>query len=300
MLPILSDHVIEQGETGFLDRFAAISRPRAAVAVVALLMIVGAVDAVTGEEVRVLALYFLPLLLAGWSLGATGAALASVLATLVWVSVLVVTGTRFHAPYVWVMNALTEGLGFLMVSILVARLRRALDLEATLSRTDQLTGLFNRRAMVELVTREIAVAKRQSRGASIFAIDLNEFKSANDRFGHPRGDELLRECARLMRDCLRTSDTIARVGGDEFVVFLPETSAQQASLLADRLRVAVDETPLFKSAGVTLSLGIYTEAPVTSDIETMLRASDTVMYEAKRSRRRGLEGTPVSRRVAET
>ena len=195
------------------------------------------------------------------------------------------------------MNALTEGSGFLIVSILVARLRRALDHEATLSRTDQLTGLFNRRAMVELVTREIAVAKRQSRAASIVCIDLNDFKSANDRFGHQRGDDLLRECSRLMRSCLRTSDTIARVGGDEFVVFLPETSAQQASLLSDRIRAAIDETLDFKVAGVTLAIGTYTEAPVTSDIETTLRASDALMYEAKRARRRTPGTAPLARTV---
>ena len=82
-------------ESSLLDRFATLSRRRATAAVAVLLIIVGAVDFVTGEEVRVLALYFLPLLLAGWSLGVTGAALASVLATLVWVSVLIATGRTF-------------------------------------------------------------------------------------------------------------------------------------------------------------------------------------------------------------
>lgn len=266
------------------QRFQAISKPRSIAAVAASLIIAGAIDFITGKEVRVLALYFLPLLLAGWNLGFTGATLASVLATLVWLWALKETGTHFHASYVWFVNALTEGSGFLIVSILVAKLREAFDYEATLSRTDQLTGLFNRRAMVELVTREISVAKRHSRAASMVCIDLNDFKSANDRFGHQRGDDLLRQCSQILRRCLRASDTVARVGGDEFVVFLPETHAQQASLLVDRIRAAIDETPDFKSAGVTVSVGTFTEAPVTSDMDSMLRAADALMYKAKRAR----------------
>jgi diguanylate cyclase (GGDEF)-like protein len=262
--------------------FLNLSRTSATAIVVISLLVVGWIDFITGTEIRIVPLYFVPLLLAGWNLGAVGAALSALLAVTVWLAVMYASGVSFQASHTWVISAVTEGSEFLFVSILIAGLRNTLDREAALSRTDQLTGLLNRRAMTESFLREVALSKRNGRAASLVSIDLNNFKHANDRFGHHRGDELLRQCANLLRESLRTSDIIARIGGDEFVVFLPETGAEQTAALVERIRRAVDSASDFRLTGVTLSIGTFSEAPVASDLEALLRGADALMYEAKR------------------
>ncbi len=259
-----------------------LSRTSATAIVVISILVVGWIDFITGTEIRILPLYFVPLLLAGWNLGAVGAALSALLAGTVWLAVTVRLAVSFQAVHIWVVSAVTEGSEFLLFSLLIAGLRHALDRVDALSRTDQLTGLLNRRAMTESFSRAVALCKRNGRAASLVSIDLNNFKHANDKFGHHRGDELLRQCANLLRDSLRTSDIIARIGGDEFVVFLPETGAEQAAALVERIRRAVDSASDFRLTGVTLSIGTFSEAPVASDLEALLRGADALMYEAKR------------------
>ena len=254
----------------------------ASFAVSAGIVLVGWIDFATGTEVRILALYFLPLLLAGWELGVAGAVIASVCSTATWLLVMSATGVQFSRPYVWAFNGLTEGLGFLTVSLLVARLREALVKEISLGRLDSLTGLANRRSFVDLASLGLTLSQRHGRPASLAYLDLDNFKQVNDTFGHHRGDDLLRQCARILRDCVRESDTVARLGGDEFAIFLPETGFESARALMDRVRAAIDGAADFQSMGVTASIGIISEVEVSSGIETLLNQADAQMYAAKR------------------
>jgi diguanylate cyclase (GGDEF)-like protein len=111
----------------------------------------------------------------------------------------------------------------------------------TLSERDPLTGLENRRVLYERLGYEIARHRRHSRRFALLVLDLDGFKAVNDRFGHPAGDEILREVSRAMQKVVREQDTLVRIGGDEFCVLAPETAWQAADLLVDRLRHAVRE-----------------------------------------------------------
>jgi diguanylate cyclase (GGDEF)-like protein/PAS domain S-box-containing protein len=152
-----------------------------------------------------------------------------------------------------------------------------LDQLAELSRTDELTGLPNRRAWEELLDRELRVAKRTGLPLSVVMLDLDFFKAYNDQHGHQGGDRLLWLAGHLWRENLRDTDVLARWGGEEFGLLLPACDAISARQLLDRLH----ELPL---DGVTFSAGIA-EWDGTSSSEALIGRSDAALYAAKRAGR---------------
>lgn len=118
-------------------------------------------------------------------------------------------------------------------------LHRRTEQLTSLAHTDPLTRLANRRYLIELLDREYARARRYQRPLTLIYIDLDGLKKINDRFGHMFGDEILRGSARSMKAVLRTTDLLARIGGDEFAVLLPETNLQGAAYVANKLRKAI-------------------------------------------------------------
>ncbi len=178
-------------------------------------------------------------------------------------------------------------------SLLDLRIRRAHDLEQTrrMANTDGLTGLYNHRHLQERLQQEIERAGRYGRPLSVIMADLDHFKSFNDTYGHPRGDELLIAVAGTLRQLSRASDILARYGGEEFTLVLPETSAEKALVLAERVRqcvAALEVTgPLSRrgaETGVTLSLGVASLA-AGSTKEELIEAADVALYRAKRDGR---------------
>lgn len=157
-----------------------------------------------------------------------------------------------------------------------------------LAHTDPLTSLANRRQLFEQLEQEFARAKRYRRPFCLLYIDLDGFKSINDQFGHLFGDEILRGSARSMRAVLRTTDLLARIGGDEFAVLLPETDLTGATSVAKKLRKALvaygsQLSPSMPS--LTLSVGIGQIKPDDEAIEEILGRADKAQYLAKSSGR---------------
>lgn len=145
--------------------------------------------------------------------------------------------------------------------------------------TDALTGLFNRRFFDEALAREIARAQRYRNELSLLLLDVNKFKQYNDRYGHPQGDRLLMDYARLIKSQLRSSDVAARYGGDEFAVILPETNMEMCRMVVDRLRQAVAER-LTSESGTSISIGGATFKPDMT-AATLLELADQAMYREK-------------------
>lgn len=246
------------------------------------IFIIGGIDYVSGSDVHVVSLYFIPLAFAGRRLGRTGAIIASALSTVVWLAVLYADSGRVLSQYILLANFGTQGAAFLSVSMLVAMLSEALRKESANSRTDPLTGLKNRMAFVEQSSVAVSLCARYARPVALAYIDLDNFKNVNDSFGHECGDALLRNCGRVISESLRTTDISARLGGDEFVVFLPETNADNAVKLLESLRQRLEASTDFMSLGVTASIGIVIEEVAKSNIDELLRHADTCMYTAKR------------------
>jgi len=157
------------------------------------------------------------------------------------------------------------------------------------ARTDFLTGALNPRGLEEALTYECERAQRFGRSFSILMTDLDHFKEANDRFGHGAGDIILKEFIRLVREEIRAIDTIARKGGDEFILILPETKGEGGQILAERLREKIDgyefRFPRGRSfSRITLSVGIATFPDQAKSAEALLNAVDEAVYQAKEER----------------
>ena len=151
--------------------------------------------------------------------------------------------------------------------------------------TDSLTGLYNRRFFEDQCDKELNRALRYNQHLAIVMLDLHQFKEVNDRYGHPRGDALLRMAATTLRNSLRTSDYAFRIGGDEFALLLVQSDAEQAITLARRVRTnfasATEPMQMAFSTGLDYGVAVY---PNDGDQkEVLIRVADERLYEMKRS-----------------
>ncbi len=153
---------------------------------------------------------------------------------------------------------------------------------------DALTGLYNRPSLMDRLAREVARHERYGRDLSVIVLDLDHFKTVNDTHGHAAGDILLRHIGKSICKCLRSSDIAARVGGEEFVVALPETDQARARKIAEKIRTKISSLDIKHDKSrisITASLGVATadKGPISMDL--LLKRADEACYKAKRSGR---------------
>ncbi len=193
---------------------------------------------------------------------------------------------------------LMQGLTIAVISLLLMMLAFAAGLVAALiklsgqrrkleqmSHTDALTGLGNRRTLVSRAEQVLAQARRSRQPVSFALLDLDHFKDINDRHGHPAGDHILRTVATLLTSQVRETDTIARVGGEEFALLMPDTDTGGARELCKRIRSRLSEFPLEilgNRPGLTISIGLHTADDAAAvQFEELYERADTAMYQAK-------------------
>lgn len=164
------------------------------------------------------------------------------------------------------------------------QLQEAMKKVEAQSLTDALTGLNNRRAWARTFNLEFDRVKRYGMPLSVLIIDVDHFKSFNDKYGHQVGDDLLRDLSRVLEHQVRATDFVARFGGEEFVVLLPNTSGDGALILAERVREAV-QLMSDGNRSVTISVGLASFQPVMLDSDALLSAADQALYRAKNSGR---------------
>ena len=172
--------------------------------------------------------------------------------------------------------------------------RRTLELEKT-SIHDELTGLLNRRGLFAAAPAQLEAIRRHSIGGFLLYIDLDGLKTANDRFGHAAGDDLLRSAATVLRSSFRDADTIARLGGDEFVVIATDTPPDEHPATLARLASELGCTNDQRDPAIPLawSLGLVSIEPTAGDsLDILMSAADRRMYSAKRKARCDVAATP--------
>lgn len=175
----------------------------------------------------------------------------------------------------------------------VAEVERLSEELAVLANRDPLTDLFNRRHFQDTIARETARCRRASRPMSLVLLDIDHFKSVNDRFGHATGDEVIRRLGALLRESVRQEDVACRIGGEEFALLMPamplDVAMQRAEALRERfaaLRIETEHGP----TGTTLSAGVATFPTDGDTPDTLMREADRALYAAKRAGRDAVKG----------
>lgn len=186
-----------------------------------------------------------------------------------------------------------------VVAVVQGRLRRAAFVAeralAYSAHHDSLSGLLARGYLIELATHDLARARRYGHPLTIGMLDIDHFKRVNDTFGHPVGDALIQAVSKVCSAELRASDYFGRIGGEEFVCVMPDTSQDEALACAERMRRAVAAFRLQTAAGearCTISIGIAALAPGHADFGSLLAAADAALYQAKSGGRDRIEVAP--------
>jgi diguanylate cyclase (GGDEF)-like protein len=167
---------------------------------------------------------------------------------------------------------------------------RTVTAHKTAASMDPLTGMFNRRGFAEATSRVIEREANAGRPVTVMIFDIDHFKSINDRFGHPAGDEILKLFAAVVVGTLRITDLSGRIGGEEFAALLP-CSLEEAVVAAERVREGFESSGIVDETGpvdTTVSIGVA-GGPAGTELEVLLAAADTALYQAKRGGRNRVE-----------
>ncbi|NRF66073.1 GGDEF domain-containing protein [Aquincola sp. S2] len=183
------------------------------------------------------------------------------------------------------MGTYLGGCALLTFSFMVMIMQRLIATLREASVRDALTGLHNRRAMTEALGRQWQRHRRTQSPLAVVAIDLDHFKRINDTLGQTAGDSVLVHLSNLLQNHVRAEDIVGRVGGEEFLLLLPDTEPQQATALAERLRVLVRAEAL----GTTISVGVALAHSVDKDPESLIARADAALYRAKEAGRNRVE-----------
>jgi diguanylate cyclase (GGDEF)-like protein len=247
---------------------------------------VGVLNYRSGHEVSLLLFYLVPVIQTAWFVGTRAGIIMAFICAVVW----------FYTNFFLLSNSLPPLISFwdtfmrlgifLIVAYIISiqsALKRALESEKELSRTDHLTGALNSRAFSEAAMSEINRASRYGHPFSIAYIDLDDFKTVNDRNGHTMGNLLLRSVVESIREHIRSTDICARLGGDEFAILFPETGDEPVSVIMSKIRMGLSEKMKEKGWPVTASIGLVTYLKPPESFDEMIRKVDEVMYQVKKS-----------------
>jgi len=274
---------------------------RRVVVTLALLVIalVAWLDYHTTSELRLFLLYLTPIVAVAWWGNQRDAIVLAVVAMILATAADTPWRSQIGLPILtW--NAFSRLVMFTAAAALVATIRdyrdrfaaldrdhkRAYGREAMLARTDALTQLPNLRAFLEAIQRELARARREGSHICVLYVDLDDFKTVNDQYGHQAGDNVLQEVAHALLSSVRGGDVVARIGGDEFVVLLWHASPADARMVAERIAMRIsDIAAAYPLSRLDASIGLrYFEKP-PADPDDVVRLADAAMYDEKQRRK---------------
>jgi diguanylate cyclase (GGDEF)-like protein len=248
-----------------------------------LVVLQSVLNYLAGPGFSIALFYLLPVSLVAWLVGRRAAIFVSLACAAGHFLTEQLHGHLAGRPSILYFNAFAWLGGFLFVTYFVSALRRSHDHERELARTDDLTGVINRRSFFEASQQEINRARRHRHPFTVAYMDVDDFKLINDRYGHSIGDTVLRSVSQTIKSNIREIDVVARLGGDEFVILMPETDEAQAQ--ATIARVLRNVTDKISEYGwpITFSIGVVTWTTPPRTVDVMLKQADDAMYEVKNS-----------------
>ena len=264
----------------FLERLSKTSVYLIACLMVAL---IGWLDYKTGAEISISFFYLLPIAIIVWKSGKVPGILLSLGSTIIWFVSNRLAGQEYSNIFIFYWNAAIRSGFFLTTTFLLAEIRILLEQERSLSRTDSLTGILNRRAFYEYSEFQNTLLRRAFRPFTMIYFDVDNFKKINDQLGHQAGDQLLQKVSEMSNRLTRSSDRLVRMGGDEFMLYLPDTGKNEAQVIASRLLENLNWVMEENNWPVTYSLGVMTFFKIPVSADEMIRLTDDLMYTAKKS-----------------
>lgn len=259
----------------------------------ALLLVAGAgaVDYLHGRNLDLTLLYLCPVAVAALLPFGPLTVLVALLGSAVAVAVDFYSGRVPLQLWAYLWNFLALFALGLMVAWLLAALRQALYNEREAGRTDALTGVANSGKFAELAEAEMTRTARYQRPLTLAYLDVDNLRAVNEKQGHSTGDKLLHAVAQTIRETLRKTDLVTRIGGDEFAILLPETDQEAARIAIGKIRTALDERMREKKWPVTFSVGVVTCTRIPPSLDNLLEIADSVMYTVKAASKNGVNFT---------
>ena len=244
---------------------------------------IGVIRFLTGPEFALSLFYLLPITLATWYAGRWIGIMVSLASAVSWLVADLNMLPAFSSAWIPYLNETFRLTVFLIITLILTKLKRAMDNHKALGRTDPLTAVPNRRAFYDLAEMELNKARRYQKPLSVLYVDIDNFKHINDRMGHHAGDALLCCAAKMIKSNIRAIDIIGRFGGDEFVVLLAETGPESVALVARKLKDKLSNLMQNNNWPVTFSIGAVTFESPPDSVEQLIIAADGQMYKAKRN-----------------
>lgn len=261
------------------------------------LFLLGTLDYITGDY-SLIVFYMIPVSLTAWFVSKRSGMFFCFLALIVrFTADELVAPSLLNNSSLHYWNEGIELVFLLIMSLLFSALRKNFDSEKNLASTDPLTGILNRRSFFNLAEYELNRSRRYGLPFTIAYIDLDNFKYINDQFGHHIGDELLMLVSSTIIGNTRSTDITARIGGDEFVIMLPETPSSSAITLFNKLHGQLQEQMDAKRWNVTFSIGAVTYLNPPATVDEMVRRADKLMYDVKHGGKNRLLHTEVKESV---
>jgi diguanylate cyclase (GGDEF)-like protein len=247
-------------------------------------LLIGVLRYLTGPELALSVFYMLPVTLAAWAGGKREGIFIACISALSWLMADLQMVSRFSNPYIPFVNELCRLAVFLFVAHILSSMRHMTETHRKNARTDALTGIPNRLAFMEYAAMEILKSKRcQERPISMIFLDVDNFKTVNDTWGHREGDLLLVHVAATLTTSIRMTDFAARLGGDEFGIVLWRSDPSAAYQVAEKIKEQLLNLVKRKGWPVTFSLGLVTYETAPDQVAEMVNMADKMMYQAKKS-----------------
>ncbi|MBI5778084.1 MAG: diguanylate cyclase [Planctomycetes bacterium] len=225
--------------------------------------------------------YLLPIYLATWFVGTWAGIVMSVVSSISWLVHDVNEGYAYAGPVITYWNMVARLLLYFIVTHILSALKASLHHERRLARSDNLTGVSNNLDFTEITANMMARANQEKKPLSVAFLDVDDFKSINDRFGHSAGDKLLRLAAEAIRKNIRPTDLVSRNGGDEFVILIADSGADEAREIVQRVNRGLLSAMKENKFDTTFSIGLVTCNTMPCSLDEMLKLADNLMYQAK-------------------